>query len=110
MMVTPVSHSRCVIGCSGTGGGAFWHREADAVSVDGAPKCEACGTNAAANATRIAAPLLASQPSTSPTIGAEAVPRVNQRAVTLLYAEPDVVTTYEREIQPDGSAERHTVS
>lgn len=27
-----------------------------------------------------------------------------------VYAEPDVVTTYEREIQPDGSAERHTVS
>jgi quercetin dioxygenase-like cupin family protein len=27
-----------------------------------------------------------------------------------IYAEPDVVTTYEREVQPDGSAERHTVS
>jgi quercetin dioxygenase-like cupin family protein len=27
-----------------------------------------------------------------------------------IYAEPDVVTTYEREVQPDGSRERHTVS
>ena len=27
-----------------------------------------------------------------------------------IYAEPDVVTTYEREVHPDGSAERHTVS
>jgi quercetin dioxygenase-like cupin family protein len=27
-----------------------------------------------------------------------------------VYAEPDVVTTYEREVQPDGSRERHTVS
>src|SRR5947209_18126512 len=27
-----------------------------------------------------------------------------------VYAEPDVVTTYERAVQPDGSAERHTVS
>lgn len=27
-----------------------------------------------------------------------------------VYAEPDVVTTYEDEVQPDGSAERHTVS
>jgi quercetin dioxygenase-like cupin family protein len=27
-----------------------------------------------------------------------------------VYAEPDVVTTYERDVQPDGSAERHTVS
>jgi hypothetical protein len=27
-----------------------------------------------------------------------------------VYAEPDVVTTYERVVQPDGSNERHTVS
>jgi quercetin dioxygenase-like cupin family protein len=27
-----------------------------------------------------------------------------------VYAEPDVVTRYEKEVQPDGSAERHTVS
>jgi hypothetical protein len=27
-----------------------------------------------------------------------------------VYAEPDVVTRYERAVQPDGSAERHTVS
>jgi mannose-6-phosphate isomerase-like protein (cupin superfamily) len=27
-----------------------------------------------------------------------------------VYAEPDVVTTYEHAVQPDGSAERHTVS
>ena len=27
-----------------------------------------------------------------------------------IYAEPDVVTTYERDVQPDGSAQRHTVS
>jgi quercetin dioxygenase-like cupin family protein len=27
-----------------------------------------------------------------------------------VYAEPDVVTRYEREVQPDGSRERHTVS
>jgi len=27
-----------------------------------------------------------------------------------VYAEPDVITRYEREVQPDGSAERHTVS
>lgn len=27
-----------------------------------------------------------------------------------IYAEPSVVTAYEREVQPDGSAERHTVS
>jgi len=27
-----------------------------------------------------------------------------------VYAEPDVVTTYERVVQPDGSPERHTVS
>jgi hypothetical protein len=27
-----------------------------------------------------------------------------------VYAEPDVVTTYETEVMPDGSAERHTVS
>jgi mannose-6-phosphate isomerase-like protein (cupin superfamily) len=27
-----------------------------------------------------------------------------------VYAEPDVVTSYERHVQPDGSAERHTVS
>lgn len=27
-----------------------------------------------------------------------------------VYAEPDVVTRYERDVQPDGSAERHTVS
>lgn len=26
-----------------------------------------------------------------------------------VYAEPDVVTTYEREVQPDGSRERRTV-
>jgi quercetin dioxygenase-like cupin family protein len=27
-----------------------------------------------------------------------------------VYAAPDVVTRYEREVQPDGSRERHTVS
>ncbi|MBV9310638.1 MAG: cupin domain-containing protein [Solirubrobacterales bacterium] len=27
-----------------------------------------------------------------------------------LYAEPDVVTTYERVVHPDGSAERHTIN
>lgn len=27
-----------------------------------------------------------------------------------VYAEPDVVTSYERPVQPDGSADRHTVS
>jgi quercetin dioxygenase-like cupin family protein len=27
-----------------------------------------------------------------------------------VYAEPDVVTTYEAPVQPDGSPERHTVS
>jgi mannose-6-phosphate isomerase-like protein (cupin superfamily) len=27
-----------------------------------------------------------------------------------VYAEPDVVTTYEHEVQPDGSAKRYTVS
>jgi mannose-6-phosphate isomerase-like protein (cupin superfamily) len=27
-----------------------------------------------------------------------------------IYVEPDVVTTYEHEVQPDGSAERHTVN
>jgi mannose-6-phosphate isomerase-like protein (cupin superfamily) len=27
-----------------------------------------------------------------------------------VYAEPDVVTEYERDVQPDGSATRHTVS
>lgn len=27
-----------------------------------------------------------------------------------VYAEPDVVTHYDAEVQPDGSAERHTVS
>jgi len=27
-----------------------------------------------------------------------------------IYAEPDVITTYEREVQPDGSPSRHTVS
>jgi quercetin dioxygenase-like cupin family protein len=27
-----------------------------------------------------------------------------------VYAEPDVVTTYEAPVQPDGSRERHTVS
>jgi quercetin dioxygenase-like cupin family protein len=27
-----------------------------------------------------------------------------------LYAEPDVVTRYERVVQPDGSSERHTIS
>jgi quercetin dioxygenase-like cupin family protein len=27
-----------------------------------------------------------------------------------VYAEPDVVTTYERDVQPDGTRERHTVS
>ena len=27
-----------------------------------------------------------------------------------LYAEPDVVTRYERMVQPDGSSERHTIS
>jgi quercetin dioxygenase-like cupin family protein len=29
---------------------------------------------------------------------------------TAVYAEPDVVTTYEQAVQPDGSRERHTVS
>jgi mannose-6-phosphate isomerase-like protein (cupin superfamily) len=27
-----------------------------------------------------------------------------------VYAEPDVVTRYEHEVQPEGSPERHTVS
>ena len=27
-----------------------------------------------------------------------------------IYAEPDVVTTYEHPVQPDGSCARHTVS
>jgi hypothetical protein len=27
-----------------------------------------------------------------------------------VYAAPDVVTRYDREVQPDGSRERHTVS
>jgi quercetin dioxygenase-like cupin family protein len=27
-----------------------------------------------------------------------------------IYGEPDVVTTYERPVEPDGSPERHTVS
>jgi quercetin dioxygenase-like cupin family protein len=27
-----------------------------------------------------------------------------------IYAEPDVVTSYEREVQPEGSTDRHTVS
>jgi mannose-6-phosphate isomerase-like protein (cupin superfamily) len=27
-----------------------------------------------------------------------------------IYAEPDVVTTYERDVEPEGSPQRHTVS
>lgn len=40
------------------------------------------------------------------------VPNAGQDALSFaaIYAEGDVVTRYEREVQPDGSAERHTVS